>query len=195
MQLLPQHTGESLVFGACSIGTCCFGVVTLLQVVSLSNLQIIDFRYGHTGSTHDSTAWEDMQIIWKHKDIIKDEEWIWADLAYPICTCLHFFIPDSLILTMYIKISAWVVAPYKKPEYDLADNEIFNNHVSHIHIQSKHAIGFLKGQFQSLKELHIKITNQKSHKFATYCCDSLLIGGSGRTCSKDMGSEGDTLGG
>ena len=27
----------------------------------------------------------------------------------------------------------------------------------------------------------------------TDCCDSLLIGGSGRTCNKDMGSEGDTL--
>ena len=27
------------------------------------------------------------------------------------------------------------------------------------------------------------------------CCDSLLIVGSGCTCSKDMGVEGDTLGG
>ena len=27
------------------------------------------------------------------------------------------------------------------------------------------------------------------------CCDSLLIGGSGRTCNKDTGVEGDTLGG
>ena len=30
---------------------------------------------------------------------------------------------------------------------------------------------------------------------ATNCCDSLLIVGSGRTCSRDTGSEGDTLGG
>ena len=43
-----------------------------------------------------------------------------------------------------------------------------SNHVSHIRIRSEHAIGFLKGQFQSLKELRVKITNQKSHKFATY---------------------------
>ena len=28
-----------------------------------------------------------------------------------------------------------------------------------------------------------------------HCYDSLLFGGSGRTCSKDTGSEGDTLGG
>ena len=26
-----------------------------------------------------------------------------------------------------------------------------------------------------------------------YCCDSLLIVGSGRTCNKDTGSEGNTL--
>ena len=28
-----------------------------------------------------------------------------------------------------------------------------------------------------------------------WCYDSLLIGGSGRTCSKDTEAEGDTLGG
>lgn len=83
------------------------------------------------------------------------------------------FISTCLILTTYLKISGWVVAPYKKPERDLPKNEVFNNHLSHICIQSKHAIGYLKGWFQSLKELHVQITNQKSHKFATYwvaCC-------------------------
>ena len=83
------------------------------------------------------------------------------------------FISTSLILTTYLKISGWVVAPYKKPKHNLPKNEVFNNHLSHICIQSKHAIGYLKGRFQSLKELHVQITNQKSHKFATYwvaCC-------------------------
>jgi hypothetical protein len=51
----------------------------------------------------------------------------------------------SPILTNFLKISAWVVAPYKKPERDLPDNEVFNNHVSHVCIRSEHAIGFLKG--------------------------------------------------
>ena len=79
----------------------------------------------------------------------------------------------SPILTTHLKISAWVVAPYKKPERDLPDNEIFNNHLSHIRIRLEHAIGYLKGRFQSLKELRVQIMNQKSHKFATYwvaCC-------------------------
>ena len=128
------------------------------------------------GSTHDSTAWEDTQIVQEHEDIIKDGEWIWADSAYPVRTCLCFYVPDSPILTFCLKISAWVVAPYKKPKRDLPDNEVFNSHVSQVCIRSEHAIGYLKGQFQSLKELCVKIKNQKSHKFATYwiaCCIGL----------------------
>ena len=35
-------------------------------------------------------------------------------------------------------------------------------------IRSEHAIGFLKGRFQSLKGLHILIKDETSHKFATY---------------------------
>lgn len=67
-----------------------------------------------------------------------------------------------------IQIATWITAPYKKPERDLPDNERFNNHVSMIRIRSEHAIGYLKGRFQSLKELRIRITDKKSHKFATY---------------------------
>ena len=37
-----------------------------------------------------------------------------------------------------------------------------------IRIWSKHAIGFLKGRFQSLKGLHILIKDEASHKFTTY---------------------------
>ena len=60
------------------------------------------------------------------------------------------------------------MAPYKKPNRDLPENEEFNNHVSMVHIWSEHAIGFLKGRFQSLKHLHVCILNERSHKFATY---------------------------
>jgi hypothetical protein len=37
-----------------------------------------------------------------------------------------------------------------------------------VRIRSEHAIGFLKGQFSSLKDLRINIRNERSHKFATY---------------------------
>lgn len=40
--------------------------------------------------------------------------------------------------------------------------------MSMVRIRSEHAIGFLKGRFQSLKSLRVLILNGKSHKFATY---------------------------
>ncbi|RDB17113.1 hypothetical protein Hypma_001673 [Hypsizygus marmoreus] len=79
---------------------------------------------------------------------MEDGEWIWADSAYPI--------------------DDWVVAPYKKPKHDEPLNAEFNNHLSIIHIRSEHAIGFLKGCFQSLKDLHMHIKDEASHKLATY---------------------------
>jgi hypothetical protein len=73
-----------------------------------------------------------------------------------------------------VKISIWVVAPYKKPERDLPDNEFYNNHVSMVHIRSEHAIGFLKGWFASLKHLRVHIKDEKLHKFATYWVASCI---------------------
>jgi hypothetical protein len=61
-----------------------------------------------------------------------------------------------------------MVSPYKKPHSLLAGNEELNNHVSMVRIRSEHAIGFLKGRFQSLKGLRVSIKDQKTHKFATY---------------------------
>lgn len=119
-----------------------------IQIVSLPNLRIIDYGYGFTGSTHDSTAWEETRIFLEHVEIFDEGEFIWGDSAYPI--------------------ELWLVAPFKKPDSDLPDNEIFNNHVSMIRIRSEHAIGFLKGRFQSLKGLRILIKDEASHKFATY---------------------------
>ncbi|KAF8227500.1 hypothetical protein L208DRAFT_1013916, partial [Tricholoma matsutake] len=88
------------------------------------------------------------QLGKEHNEIFLNGEWIWADLAYPINT--------------------WIVTPYKKPEHDIPENEIFNNRVSMLCIQSEHAIEFLKGHFHSLKSLWIYIKNEKTHKIATY---------------------------
>ena len=54
------------------------------------------------------------------------------------------------------------------PECKEPNNEVFNNHISMVHIQSEHAIGFLRGRFQSLKGLRVRIYDARSHKFATY---------------------------
>jgi hypothetical protein len=54
------------------------------QVVSLPNLRIIDFSYGHTGSTHDSTAWDETRLAQQHETLLDDGEFVWADSAYPV---------------------------------------------------------------------------------------------------------------
>ena len=57
-------------------------IVDCIQIVSLPNLQIIDFAYGHTGSTHDATAWEQTQLAKEHETLLAEGEWVWADSAY-----------------------------------------------------------------------------------------------------------------
>jgi len=53
-------------------------------VVSLPNLQIIDFSYGHTGSAHDASAWESTRLALEREDLMEENEWVWADSAYPV---------------------------------------------------------------------------------------------------------------
>ncbi|KIK74560.1 hypothetical protein PAXRUDRAFT_98369, partial [Paxillus rubicundulus Ve08.2h10] len=97
------------------------------------NLCIIDFSYGHTGSTCDSSAWEGTQLKQDHERYMEDGEFVWADSAYPLQT--------------------WVIAPYKAPEKLSGQNMEFNNHVSMVCICLEHTIGFLRGRFQALKGL------------------------------------------
>jgi hypothetical protein len=66
------------------------------------------------------------------------------------------------------QIAPWLVSPFKAPEKNKRKNERFNHAVSHIRIRSEHAIGFLKGCFQSLKNLRVRIMDKNSHTFATY---------------------------
>ena len=51
---------------------------------------------------------------------------------------------------------------------DLPENDAFNTQVSKLHIQSEHAIGFLKGRFHLLKNLRVNICDKNSHILATY---------------------------
>jgi len=55
-----------------------------MEIVSLPDLQIIDFAYGHTGSTHDATAWEQTRLAKEHGTLLGEGEWVWADSAYPV---------------------------------------------------------------------------------------------------------------
>lgn len=55
------------------------------QIISLPDLRIVDYSYGFTGSTHDSTAFERTKMAQEHEEILEPHEWIWADSAYPVC--------------------------------------------------------------------------------------------------------------
>lgn len=123
--------------------------------------------------------------------MLEDDEFVWADSAYPVCA-FPSVNPTSLTAR---QISYWVVAPYKKPERDLPDNEKFNNHVSMVRIRSEHAIGFLKGRFQSLKGLRISIKDERSHKFATYWVAACIgIHTFAMSCEAEEQEEDDNIG-
>ncbi|KAF9439853.1 hypothetical protein P691DRAFT_795112 [Macrolepiota fuliginosa MF-IS2] len=95
-QWVENHSCHAWCNGWCFVG----GTLIPLEfwpawyVVSLPNLQIINFSYGYTGSTHDSTAWEQTMIAQDYGKYLEDGEWIWADSAYPVCS--HFMTSLSL---------------------------------------------------------------------------------------------------
>lgn len=135
---------------------------------------IIDYALGHTGSVHDSWAFRSTRIFLEHETILGPGEWIWADSAYPVET--------------------WCVPPFKKPAHGelTPDQRTFNYHLSKvisilfdsktsktnyspvkIRIRIEHAIGLLKGRFQSLFELRIQVFSHDRHLWAIMwvrCC-------------------------
>jgi hypothetical protein len=63
--------------------------------------------------------------------------------------------------------STWCVPPFKKPPGGQLTRlqRHFNYHLSRLRVRSEHTIGLLKGRFQSLEEIRIKITNESDHKW------------------------------
>lgn len=57
--------------------------------------------------------------------------------------------------------------PYKIPNRT-KENRDFNYALLRVRIRSEHAIGYLKGRFQSLKELQVRINNRKNMRFASF---------------------------
>ena len=102
----------------------------------------------------------------KRDELLSMDEFVWADLAYPVSKFLQWVY--QTVLNIHEQIDNWVVAPYKRPERDHPDNEAFSKRVSMLRIRSEHAIGFLKGRFQSLRDLRVLIQDEKTHKSTVY---------------------------
>lgn len=64
---------------------------------------------------------------------------------------------------------------YKSPASLLKENCSFNYYLSRIRIQSEYAISYLKGRFQSLKELRIQILNPQDLAYATLWINYYII--------------------
>ena len=108
-----------------------------------SNLRIVDFSHGHTGSCHDALAFEGTAAYKYPNWLFSGEEFAWMDSAYP---CTSRSIPI-----------------HKEPLSLIPRNTIFDRYVSRLHVRSEHAMGALKGRFQCLQGLRLQINSKSDH--------------------------------
>ncbi|KIO27437.1 hypothetical protein M407DRAFT_38880, partial [Tulasnella calospora MUT 4182] len=116
-----------------------------VQVVNtFTNLQIVDYVTGFTGSAHDSNAFQYSAVV-KHPGWFfeTDHEFMWADSAYTV--------------------TSRVIPVHKRPAADDPLNRQFDTAVSRIRIRSEHCMGAIKGRFQSLRGLRIRINRKRNH--------------------------------
>ena len=124
------------------------------QIINTLNQQIIDYATGFNGSRHDTHCFGSTRLSKPHEDLSPNREWCWGDVGYPL--------------------QSWLMIPYKIPNRT-KENRDFNYALSRVRIRSEHAIGYLKGQFQSLKELQVRINNRKDMRFASYWIQVCII--------------------
>ena len=116
----------------------------ILQIGNLpSNLRIVDYAHGLTGSAHDASAFEHTAAV-KYADwFFEGDEFAWVDSAYPIT--LH------------------TIPVHKRPATLLAENTIFDSAVANLRVWSEHCMGALKGWWQCLRGLWVSINSKQQH--------------------------------
>ncbi|KIN95125.1 hypothetical protein M404DRAFT_166743, partial [Pisolithus tinctorius Marx 270] len=88
-------------------------------------------------------------------NFIPPHHWIWADSAYPM--------------------EKWCVMPFKKPRGGSLTHRqnIYNLYLSKVQVRVEHAFAALKGCFQSLQELWLKVNKDSNLHVTMYwiiCC-------------------------
>ena len=126
-----------------------------IQIINTLNRQIIDYATGFNRSHHDIHCFSYTRLGKNYAQLLSKREWCWSDVGYPLQT--------------------WLIIPYKQPNNTSRENRAFNYALSRIRIWSKHAIDYLKGQFQSLKELCILITLSKDVIYASCWIQMCII--------------------
>ncbi|KZP09658.1 hypothetical protein FIBSPDRAFT_914037 [Athelia psychrophila] len=99
-----------------------------------SNLRIVDYSHGMTGSAHDARAFEHTAAALHPNWLFDENEFAWADSAYQVNAC--------------------TIPVHKKPACLLPENILFNK---------THCMGALKGRFQCLCGLHVNINTKSDH--------------------------------
>lgn len=108
-----------------------------------SNLRIVDYSHGFTGSAHDASAFE-YTAAFRHAEwFFQGHEFAWVDSAYPL--------------------TSHCIAVHKKPGNLKPENIIFDKQASNICVRSEHCMGALKGHFQCLKGLRVQINSNTDH--------------------------------
>lgn len=126
-----------------------------VQIINTPNRQIIDYAPGFRGSRHDNFCFESTRLAQGHAELLDEDEWCWADSGFHL-----------------IK---WLILPYKQPANRTRENQTFNYHLSKIRIRCEHTIGYLKGRFQSLKELRVRIRSAEDLAFATAWINACIV--------------------
>lgn len=116
------------------------------QIVCDKDRLIRDFFTGYPGSVHDAKVFNS-SLFGQHLDrYLTNGQFILGDSAYPL--------------------SKYLIVPYKRRGGSLTpQRKKFNKHISKHRVTVEHTIGILKGRFQSLTELRVKISGD-GHRYA-----------------------------
>ena len=114
---------------------------------------IINAVVGYPGSVHDNRVLRGCRYIQEHNDreFFSSHEHGLGDSAF----------------AAYRR----VVPPIKMPAAAASGNHAFNNALSTLRIIVEHCIGLLKGRFQSLKELRIRVLKKED---LVKCCEHII---------------------
>lgn len=117
-----------------------------LCAVCNSDLEITYMLIEWPDSQHDARVFASIKIGQQSQNFFSLREYLLDDSAYTNTN--------------------YMITPYKAPEKDWPVNKRFNKKLSRVRIDIEHAFGMLKGRWQSLTRLRLKIRNQKHYKYA-----------------------------
>ncbi|KEP45480.1 DDE family endonuclease, partial [Rhizoctonia solani 123E] len=117
-----------------------------------SNLRIVDYCVGYTGSAHDALAFRTTAAYCHPESVFQGDEFAWTDSAYPL--------------------SYRIIPVHKAPANQDPVIRAFDKAVSHLRVRLEHCNGMLKGLWQSLRGLQISIKPLSR----SYCCNGMGLG-------------------